>query len=195
MINPNFVYLGIGISIIGGVDYLIGTLKGTVKPNRVTWLIWTLAPALAFFAQLQQGVGAEAWSTFIVWFIPFLVLVASFMNKKAVWKVQKLDIICGLFSIIGLIAWLFTRVGNVAIVFSIIADFLACIPTLIKSWHKPETEGVLAYFVSIINAAIGLLIIKQWNFENYAFMSYILLMGTIFTILIYFKLGKRFAKL
>jgi energy-converting hydrogenase Eha subunit A len=193
MINPNFVYLGVFLQFLGGMSYLVDTIKGTVKPNRVTWFMWILAPALAFFAQLQQGVGPEVWATFIVWFVPFLVFIASFVNKKAQWKIQRLDIICGVLSLIGLILWLITKVGNVAIIFSIFADLLACIPTIVKSWHEPETESSIAFFAGILNAGLGLLVIKTWNFENYAFLTYLFIASTVLAVLIQFKIGKLFA--
>jgi hypothetical protein len=66
MINPNFVYLGMLFQFAGGMSYLIDTVKGKIQPNRVSWTLFVLAPALAFFAQLQQGVGMEIWATFIV---------------------------------------------------------------------------------------------------------------------------------
>jgi hypothetical protein len=194
MINSNFIYLGILFQFIGGMDYLIGTIKGTVKPNRVTWFLWSLAPALAFFAQLQQGVGMEAWSTFIVWFVPLLIFIASFVNKKAEWKLQRLDLICGFLSLTGLILWMITKVGNVAIVFGILADILACIPTIVKSWYEPETENDSVFFLGVTNSVISLLVIKNWHFANYAFMAYLLFANGLLAVLIRFKVGRMFHK-
>jgi len=194
MIHPNFIYLGIFLQTIGGVDYLIGTIKGTVKPNRVSWFLWGLFPSITFVAQIQQGVGSEAWVTFFVGLFNFVIFFASFINKKSVWSIKKLDIVCGALALVGLVLWLITRSGNMAIVFSIIADALASMPTLIKSWHNPETESVSAYFLGILNIFIGLLVIKVWHFENYAFLVYILIVTVILTILIQFKIGALFKK-
>ena len=195
MINQNFIYLGIFLQSIGGLDYLIGTIKGKVKPNRVSLFLWAAAPLIAFYAQIQQGVGPEAFVTFIVGFIPLLVFCASFVNKKSVWKITILDIVCGLFSLSGLLLWFVTKSGNVAILFSIIADLLAGIPTVIKSFNNPETESVFIYFFGTINVVIGLLVIKTWNFENYAFLIYLLIISLIFTVLIQFKIGAFFKKI
>lgn len=193
MIHPNFIYLGIFIQLLGGMSYLIDTLKGKVQPNRVTWFMWVLAPALAFFAQLGQGVGIEAWSTFIVWFVPLLVFLASFINKNAKWEVHRLDVFCGSLSLFGLVLWYITQVGNVAILFAIFADLLACIPTILKSWQSPESENDLVYWCGGINSVLSLLVMKQWNFENYAFMLYLLFANGILALLIRFKIGKHFA--
>lgn len=195
MIHPNFVYLGIFLQFAGGMSYLVDTVRGVVKPNRVTWFMWSLAPALAFFAQLQQGVGIEVWSTFIVWFVPLLIFIASFVNKKAEWKLQRLDIVCGLLSLMGLILWMVTKVGNVAIVFAIMADILACIPTIVKSWHDPETENDSVFLLGVANSVLSLLVITNWKFENYAFMAYLLFANGLLAILIRFKLGRVFNKM
>ncbi len=122
MINENFAYLGIIIVSLGGLTYFYKTLKGEVQPNRITWILWALAPLIAFAAQIKQGVGIQSWITFVYGFVPLLVLLASFINKKSYWKITKLDLVFGFLSLVGLILWQITGVGNVAIAFRIIAD-------------------------------------------------------------------------
>jgi hypothetical protein len=194
MINPNFVYVGAAIAAIGGISYLIDTIRGKVQPNRVTWALWALAPLIAFVAQIQQGVGPQSLLTFVVGFEPLLILIASFLNKKSYWKISKLDLVFGLFSISGLILWKITGVGNIAILFSIIADGMAAVPTIIKSYHHPESESAFAYFTSALGAFITLLTINNWTFETYAFSLYIFIVCSILTILIHFKIGQKISK-
>jgi len=194
MINQNWIYIGVGIQTLGGIGYLIDTLKGRVRPNKVGWLLWSIAPLIAFFAMIKQGVGPEAWATFIVGFLPLLVFMASFVNKKAYWKITKLDYICGTLSVLGLILWMITKVGNVAIFFSIVADALASFLTIYKSYKEPESESHLIFTLGIINAAIGLLVINEWNFQNYAFNLYILADDIIISGLILTKIGPKINK-
>jgi hypothetical protein len=190
MLNPNFVILGVILQSIGGFSYLKDTLKGKVQPNKVSWLLWAIAPLVAFAAELSQGVGIQSLTTFIVGFIPLVVLIASFTSKKAEWKLSKLDVICGVFSFLGIILWFTTKVGNVAILFSIIADGLAAIPTIIKSYYHPESESHLIYTLGVVNAGIGLLAIQSWNFEHWGFPAYLLGVNLILAVLIGFKIGK-----
>jgi hypothetical protein len=58
MLDEKFVILGIIVGFIGSLSYLIDTIKGKTKPNRVTWFLWALAPLIAFTAEIKQGVGA-----------------------------------------------------------------------------------------------------------------------------------------
>ena len=194
MINQNFIFLGFAIELIGSLSYVQETVKGRVKPNRISWLLWTLAPMIAFFAEIEQGVGLQSLLAFTVGFGPLLVFIASFVNKKSEWKLGKLDYICASLSLIGLLFWMLTKIGNTAIIFSILADATAAIPTLIKSFKFPETESPTVFLFGGINAAITLLTVKVWNFATYAFPIYILIICTVLVLLIRFKIGKIFKK-
>jgi hypothetical protein len=194
MLDEKWVILGAALSFIGIVSYLADTLKGKAKPNKVTWFLWALAPLIAFSAEISQGVGLQSLMTFIVGFGPLLVFLASFINKRAYWQIKKLDIVCGSLSILGLILWQLTQIGNLAILFSIFADGLAAVPTVIKSWTNPETESSTIFLLSAINALITLMTITVWNFELYAFPVYILLIDVLLYVIIQFKPGKTFAR-
>jgi hypothetical protein len=191
MINQNFVILGAIIAAAGSLSYLIDTLKGKVKPNRVSFLLWSLAPLIAFFAEIKQGVGIQALMTFVVGFLPLTIFIASFVNKKAEWKLTRFDLMCGALSIVGLVLWYITKSGNIAIIFSILADGLAALPTVVKSFNYPETESAWPYFASTISAILTLLTVKVWNLANIGFPLYIILITLVIFSLVQFKLGKQ----
>lgn len=169
MIPEQFIYVGTALAIYGGLSYLVDTVKGRVKPNRVTWFLWALAPLIAFAAEVKQGVGMQAMLTFIVGFNPLMIFIASFVNKKSKWEISKLDIICAVISLLGIVFWALTRVGNIAIAFSILADAVAGVPTIVKSYKAPETESYKPFFFAAINALITLFTITVWTFAHYAF--------------------------
>lgn len=194
MINENWIIVGVVLQVLGSWSYLVDTLKGRVKPNKVSWLLWSIAPLIAFFAMIKQGVGMQAWVTFVVGFVPLVIFIASFFNKDAMWEISKVDIICGALSVLGLILWLITKVGNVAIFFSIMADGLAAIPTIIKSYKEPDTENATIFIFGIVNSLIGILTITQWNFETYGFPIYLLIVNSAIAFFIRSKVGKKLAK-
>jgi hypothetical protein len=134
---------------------------------------------IAFFAELNQGVGIQSLTTFIVGFVPLVIFIASFVNKKSSWALNKFDATCGIFSILGLVLWYLTQSGNIAILFSILADGLASVPTVIKSYSNPETENSTLFWFGVINAVLGLLVIQTWNFEHWAFPAYLFFMNLL----------------
>lgn len=190
MLNENFVIMGVILNLIGSLNYFVATIKGGVKPDRVTWLLWAIIPFIAFTAQIKQGVGIQSLMTFMTGFTPLMIFLASFLNKKSYWRVGRLDVICGILSVVGIFLWYITKTGNTAIVFSIFADSLAAIPTIVKSYHAPETEDYKIYFFGASSAVITLLTIKIWSFAYIGWPVYILIITLLLTILIKFKLGK-----
>jgi hypothetical protein len=191
VINVHFVYLGAAIGAIGSLIYVRDTLRGTTQPNRVTWLLWAFAPLLAFAVELHAGVGLRTLTTFIIGFMPLLVFVASFHNPASVWKIRRLDYVCGALSLAGTAAWLVTRNGVVAIVAAIAADFLAGVPTMIKSWSNPESETITSYIGAMVNSGILLLTINHWTTAVAAFPLFILCIATVQVLVIGLKPGPR----
>jgi hypothetical protein len=72
--------------------------------------------------------------------------------------VTPFDVLCGALSVITLVAWAVTGTGNVAIFFSILADFGA-VPTLRKSDWGFASWGFPVYVI-VVSGAIALLILR-----------------------------------
>lgn len=188
--------MGVVLNLIGSLTYVWHTLQGKTKPNRVTWFLWALAPLIAFAAMVGEGVSiTAALMTFMVGFGPLLIFIASFVNKKSVFKLTKFDIVCGALSLLGLIGWMITRTGDVAIFFSIVADGLAALPTVVKAWRDPESESSLVFFNGAASAFITLLALTVWDFKHTGFPLYIFIMCIILFVLIQFKLGPKMTRL
>jgi hypothetical protein len=191
MLHRNFVIVGALIGAAGSVAYLKNTVKGKVKPNRVSFLLWSVAPVIAFFAQIKQGVGLEALMTFSAGFLPMTVFIASFVNKQAKWKITWFDLICGAFSLLGLILWIITKVGNIAILFSIVADGFAAVPTIIKAYKYPDTEIAWPWIATVFGVVLTLLTLPAITFANSGFILYILVVNTVIYTLVQFRLGEK----
>jgi hypothetical protein len=194
VISVDFVYVGAALGVGGTSVYLRDTLRGTTQPNRVTWLLWAVAPLLATAVELRAGVGVRALTTFVIGFMPLLVFVASFHNPAAVWKIRRLDYVCGAMSLAGTAAWLVTQNGVVAIVAAMAADFLAGIPTLMKSWTNPASETVTSYAGAVANSGLLLLTVDHWTTDVVAFPLLIVVVGALETILVGLKIGPRLAR-
>ena len=193
VLDVHFVILGAVIGLAGMLSYLRDTVRGVTQPNRVTWLMWAVAPLIAFAAEVQEGVGLRSLMTFVVGFGPLLIFVASFANRRSAWRIGTFDWLCGALSAAGLVTWLVTRHGTVAVVASIAADALAATPTLRKSWSAPETESVSAYAAAAVNALITVLTVARFTTAEAAFPIYILVIASLETALIAARFGPRLA--
>lgn len=192
MLDPKFLYLVPFINLTGSIGYTLDVIKGKTRPNRITWFMWALAPLIAFAAEIHENAGPQSVLTFMVGFGPLIVFIASFVNRRSVWKLSHFDIICGALSMLGLILWLLTRHGDFAIALSIAADAMAAVPTVVKSWREPDSESYQVFLAAIISSSLTLLTIDHWTFASWGFPLYILLIDAILFTLVRFKLGRRF---
>ncbi len=87
-------------------------------------------------------------------------------------------------SVVGTVVWLVTRNGVLAISAAIAADFLAGVPTLMKSWTHPETETVHSYIGAVISMVILLLTVDHWTFDVAAFPLFIACMASVEVFLV-----------
>jgi len=128
---------------------------------------------------------------FMAGFSPLLIFVASFAVEGAHWKLAKMDYGCGLLSILALVFWAVTSDPDIAIVFAILSDALASVPTFTKSWKYPETESAWAYLVGAFGGLTSFLAITAWTFAQYAFPAYLVIVSILMVSSIYHKTVAR----
>lgn len=177
MIPEYFAVVGAIIGSIGGLYYLYDTVIGKAQPNRVTWFLWGLFPMIIFVAQRAQGVEGLSWASFAAGFMPFLILLASFLNEKAYWKTEPKDYALMAAAVFAFVLWALTDNPNLAILFALVADFLAGLPTLLKAYRFPQTESWVAYAISTVGFGVAILAIPSFTFENFAFITYLFLLN------------------
>jgi hypothetical protein len=184
MLDSHFALLGGAFVVIGDGSYVIQTFRGRARPNLVTWGLWTAAPLIAFGGQVTGGVGLQSVLAFAAGIIPLLVVIAALMRRNTIWKIGKLDIVCGVLSVLALVGWLVTRANDLAITLAIAADALAAAPTLIKSYRNPESESPWAYVGTFAGAVITVLTINVWSFRQFAFPIYLIGLNSTLAFLV-----------
>ncbi|MBI4281407.1 hypothetical protein HY625_01155 [Candidatus Uhrbacteria bacterium] len=185
------VFVGGAVNIYASVRYIKDVIRGDTKPNRVSWLMWSIAPLIATAAAFSNGVRWAVLPIFLSGFTPLMTFVASFANPNAYWKLEKFDYLCGFFSLLALALWGFTQAAVVAIIFAIVSDCLAAVPTLIKSWKYPATESGSTYWGGLVSALTGFFAIQTWIFSAYAFLISIMVQNSLILFAIY---RRRFIK-
>lgn len=176
---PYYVsYITIILGLTGSISYIRSIIYGKTKPNIITWIFWSIAPLVGVFINYKSGIPVPLLlSTFIAGFGPLLVVIASLIKNNAYWKITKFDIVCGIFSAFAMVLWVTTHDSVLSLSFAILADLVAGIPTLIKSWKHSDSESHGPYSMGIINQIITCLIIKDFSYLNIAFPIYFILMN------------------
>ena len=174
-------------TLVAAIAYIRSMFKGQTKPNRVTWLMWTVAPFTAAFASFSSGATWAVVPVFMSGLSPFLILLASLLNRRAYWKLSAFDYGCGVLSALALVLWCVTENPNVAIVFAIFSDALAATPTLRKAWRNPESEFRWPFLVGVFSPMTSFLVAPAWTFSEIAFPAYLVAIN----ILLVFSMSNR----
>ena len=181
------VFVAVGAFFVATYLYVRSMLNGRVKPNRVSWLMWAVPAMVGFAVEGSSGAWLAGVPVFMAGFCPLVVFIASFAVKEAYWKLQKLDYACGVLSVLALVIWAAASAPDVAVLFAILSDALASVPTLIKAWDYPETESPWPYLTGGFGGLTSLLALTAWTFSQYAFPAYLIVVSGLLVASMYCK--------
>ena len=138
---------------------------------------------VAFVAQLKGGAGPEAVVTFVLGATPLVVCALAVAKGRAESGGTGLTIGCAAITIIGVVLWQLTDNPVLAVLFCIIADLFASLPTLVKAYIDPSSEYPLPYLMSATAMVVTLLTVESWTFTVYGFPLYMLMVNAaIFSV-------------
>jgi hypothetical protein len=179
------VVLAAFASLLAALIYIRSMFTSATNPNRVTWLMWSIAPLIAAAAAISNGVGWAVLPVFMSGFSPLLIFTASFLTKKAYWKLSSFDYLCGALSATALVLWFITADPNVAIVFAMVSDGFAAIPTIKKAWNHPETESAWPFIVGVFSPATSFVAAVTWTFSELAFPTYLIIINILLVLSVF----------
>lgn len=168
--------------ILSAIPYVRSILKGDTKPQRMTWLIWTVLVFIAFFSQLAEG---ATWSLLLTAGDAItIIIVFLFSIKYGVGGFRKIDILSLIGAAISLILWYITHEPAVALFLIIIIDIIGSNLTIIKTWKNPETENWMGWAICGVGGFLGILAVGDFNFILLAYPIYICLINSIIAIIV-----------
>ena len=188
------IIIAIVLRLAGGLGYLLATIRGRVRPSAVSWFFWGITPMITFAVQMQQRVGLQSLVTLALGVGPLAIFLVTLYKHHKKLRFTIADIICACFAATGLTLWLITSNPLIAIACGILGDFFSAVPTITKSYHHPETEHAMPYFLSALSMAVALYALTEWSFVNYGFTLYMLVINVVFVVIIFGRIGARHKK-
>lgn len=182
-----FGYLSGIFVFLGTLPYLRDIFRKTTKPQRSTWLIYSVLGSISFFSQAAKGATFSLWltgvdtlSVVIIFFLALKFGVGGFSNK---------DYRTLLAAAAGLIAWYFTQEAAIALYLVIGIDALGTYLTVEKAYQEPGSETSSAWLLVAIGGIFGMLAVGKLDiillsYPLYIFLANVSVVGAII-------LGKR----
>jgi hypothetical protein len=180
-----FGYISGLLFMFSVVPYVRSILKGNTKPQRMTWLIWTILVFIAFFSQLAKG---ATWSLLLTaGDAVTIVIVFIFSFKYGVGGFRKIDILSLIGALVSLLLWYLTKEPAIALFLIILIDLIGSNLTILKTWKNPETENWVGWAMCGVGGLFGILSVGSFNFILLAYPIYICLINSIMAIIVIFR--------
>ena len=133
------------IAFLAYIVYIISIFRGKTKPNRATWWIWAFMGLVVGLSYYASGAENTIWVPFVEFIEPFSIALLSIKYGEGGLE-NKTDLICLFGAIVSIILWIIFDNPVVAIVINLAVDSFAIIPTIKKSYLRPEGEDFWAWF-------------------------------------------------
>ncbi len=164
-------YISEIISVVCFLPYVRDILLKKTKPERASWLIWTMLGGIAFFSQLAKGASNSLWMPGVQTFGVILVFLLSL--KFGTGGLSKRDLIALAFSGLGLGLWYLTKEAATALYIVIAIDAVGALLTAVKAYEDPESETMSTWFLSGLSGFFATLAVGSFNLVLLSYPVYI----------------------
>lgn len=167
------------VSIGANIPYILDTIKGKAKPERISWLLWTLLGLTYYFSALFAD-GAKLF-TFGELVGPGIIFILAL--KYGVGGKSKFDLIS---LTIALVAFSFLFVFDgvlIGLLLALVVDGIGAMLTLRKLFIDPSSESRSFWALGAIASVLALASLTVYNLETVLFPVYVL----IFSSLVFIK--------
>ncbi|MEI6022611.1 MAG: hypothetical protein WCQ32_02100 [bacterium] len=185
--------LGIIAGIISSLAYIVyiySILKGESKPSRVTWWVWTFMGLILAISYYFSGARNTIWSPIVEFIGPLIIALLSITYGEGGVE-EKSDVICFFGGIVSIILWIVFKSPIVALVTSLFSDMFAIIPTIKKSYLRPQDENIWAWFGTGIADTTNLFAAERMSFGILVYPAYMVAVDFIVVLVLFVSKKKR----
>lgn len=168
-----FTIISAILILIAAPPYIIDTIRGNTKPERITWLIFSVLGIIAFVSQLLLG---ASWSLVFSGLDTLAsILVFSMSIKLGTGGHTNLDIIALITATIGVLIAVFTKEPIISLLGVIIADLSGVVLTVKKTYKNPKSETSITWILVGTASLFGVLSVSEISFAILLYPVYLMI--------------------
>jgi hypothetical protein len=154
-----FGYVSGVLILIEFIPYIRDIFRHKTKPQRTTWLIFSVLGSIAFFSQLAEGATKSLWLPGAITFTVTCIFLLSL--KYGVGGFARKDYIVLTFAALGLLGWYLTDKAVIALYIVIAIDIAATMLTIEKAYRQPESETLISWALSSTAGVFAMLAVGK----------------------------------
>ncbi len=168
------------------VVYVVSILRGKTKPNRATWWIWTFMGLVVGLSYYFAGARNTIWVPFVEFIGPLSIALLSVKYGEGGLD-NKTDLVCLFGAIFSIILWIIFGNPVIALVTNLAVDSFALVPTIKKSYLRPEGEDFWAWFGTGIADTLNLFAVERLTFAILVYPIYMLVSDLIIIFILFLR--------
>lgn len=179
ILAEHLLLIGIASGIVGAlayVPYIRNTLAGRTRPQRASWLIWSVLSAIALCSQIWEGATTSLWfsavmvsGTFIVFLLSIRYGVGGWIDRRDMWVLA--------LAALGVVAWVLTQDAIYALAMTISISLLGGVVTVAKAYAIPKSETLSKWVLSLVSSALALVAVGAVDPVLMAYPAYLLVLN------------------
>lgn len=188
--QTTLIVLSSALTLISPLFYARAILKGEARPHRTTCFVLLLITALSTSSLVAEQNTVAVWLAATSTLQSVAIFILSIKYGMGGW--EKLDLLCLLIALIGIVAWQTTQNPLLGLYFSILADFTGMIPSIVKTYRFPETEIATYFALDSTAGVLSLLAVVSLTLADISYPIYIFLVNGLMALLVLFpRLSKK----
>lgn len=170
-----FTLISAILIIAAAPPYIVDTIKGRTKPERVTWFIFSVLGLIAFVSQLTLG---ASWSlVFTGLDTAASILVFGLAIKYGVGGHTKLDIFALCVATIGVVIAVAAKEPIISLLGVILADVSGLVLTIKKTYMDPGSETTITWLLVGTASLFGVLSVGKISFGLLLYPVYLMVVN------------------
>jgi len=170
------------LTFISYIPYYRDILRNKTQPHIYSWSLWGLLTILIVALQIKGGAGSATYVTATAGLLCIGVVILGLKNGKR--DITKSDTVVAILGLIAIGFWLIVKQPVISIILIVVADILAFIPTVRKSWHKPHSETLSLYITNTFRFFLAFLAIKEYTILSSLWLVVWIIVSGLFSIML-----------
>ena len=181
--------LAIVLTFAAFFPYIISIQQGHTKPHVFSWVIWSIATLIVFFAQLTDQGGVGAWPIGISAVLTFYIALLAYQHKSDI-SITRTDWLFFISALLTIPMWYLTSDPLWAVIILTTIDSLGFGPTFRKCYVNPFAELLILYVIVVIRNVFSIVALEHYSTTTILFPAVMAVMYLLFIAMVLFRRHK-----
>ena len=159
------------LALIDTVPYVRDIRRGTTRPQRATWLIWSVLGIAAFAA---QAAGGPNWSLVLLGTQAVLMTLVFLLSiRSGEGGLGRIDLAMLALAAVGLLGWALADEPVIATIFVVVADAIGVGLMVPKTVRDPHSETLVTFVLASVGGLLGTIAVGSLDVALLLYPAYL----------------------